>query len=163
MPTHWRKTLNPDYLGSYAFEPGEEKTVTIDRVTPETITGAEGKREECNVAYFREAGVKPLILNSTNSRTIEKLTGSPYLEEWTGARVILYVKKVHAFGETVDAVRVKLARVTDTCADCGRVITAAGKLTGSQVAELARQRFGRSLCAQCGKKAASSEAAGGGG
>lgn len=23
--THWKKYTNPDYLGAYAFQPGEEK------------------------------------------------------------------------------------------------------------------------------------------
>ena len=29
---HWKKLTNPNYLGSYAFEPGEEKPLTIREI-----------------------------------------------------------------------------------------------------------------------------------
>lgn len=103
--THWKKLTNPDYIGSYAFLPGEEKNVQITKVTREIVTGPDGKQEECTVAYLRNE--KPLILNSTNSKNITKVAGSPYIEDWTGKWITLYVERVRAFGETVDAVRVK--------------------------------------------------------
>ena len=47
MPlTHWKKLDNPDYIGAYAFQPGEEKTLTIKNVRREVVVGAEGKKEE---------------------------------------------------------------------------------------------------------------------
>ena len=61
-----KKLTNPDYIGSYAFLPGEEKNVQITKVTREIVTGPDGKQEECTVAYLRNE--KPLILNSTNSK-----------------------------------------------------------------------------------------------
>ena len=69
--THWKKWNNPDYLGSYAFQPGEEKTVTIKEVKREMVQNQSGK-EECTVAHFVE-DVKPLILNTTNCKTISKV------------------------------------------------------------------------------------------
>lgn len=71
--THWKKLTNPDYLGSYAFQPGEEKTVTIKEVKRELVfnPSASGK-EECTVAYFVE-DIKPMILNTTNCKTIAKV------------------------------------------------------------------------------------------
>ena len=65
--THWKKLENPDYIGAYAFQPNEEKVVTIKTVKREMITGADGKREECTVVHFVE-NEKPLILNATNGK-----------------------------------------------------------------------------------------------
>jgi hypothetical protein len=48
-----------------------------------------------------------MILNKTNQKTMEKLFASPYIEDWAGKKMILYVAKVKAFGDTVDALRVK--------------------------------------------------------
>ena len=66
--THWKKYTNPNYLGAYAFQPGEEKTVTIKEVKREAVQNQSGT-EECTVAHFVE-DVKPLILNKTNCKTI---------------------------------------------------------------------------------------------
>ena len=53
--THWKKLTNPNYLGAYAFQPGEEKTVTIKEVKREAVQNQKGT-EECTVAYFKEDG-----------------------------------------------------------------------------------------------------------
>lgn len=103
--THWKKLTNPNYIGAYAFLPGEEKTVQITKVTREIVTGPDGKQDECTVAYLK--GEKPVILNNTNADTVTKVVGSPYIEDWCGKWITLYVERVRAFGQTVDAVRVK--------------------------------------------------------
>ena len=41
--THWKLLTSPNYLGSYAFQPGEEKIVTIKEVKLETVTDPNGK------------------------------------------------------------------------------------------------------------------------
>lgn len=110
MATHWKKLTNPNYLGAYAFDEGEEKTVTIDRVTEESVIGTDGRESGCMVLHFKEQDVKPMILNRTNAKTIEKLADSPYIESWEGLRIILCVRTVSAFGSEVEAVRVKLKR-----------------------------------------------------
>ena len=100
--THWKKLNNPDYLGAYAFQPGEEIIATIGSVGRETITNADGKKEECTVAHFTApAGIKPMILNPTNCKTIEKVAGTPYIEQWQGVMIQLYVTQVKAFGDVV--------------------------------------------------------------
>ena len=111
MRTHWKKLTNPDYLGSYDFEQGEERIVTIKSVKREMIVGTGGKKEECTVCYFEEP-YKPMILNSTNAKAITKLAETPYIEEWSGKSFKIVVAKVSAFGETVDALRIKSERVT---------------------------------------------------
>ena len=86
--THWKKLENPDYIGAYAFQPGEKKVVTIASVSREMITGTEGKKSEETVVRFRE-NEKPMILNVTNAKQISKHAGSPFIEQWQGVRIIL--------------------------------------------------------------------------
>ena len=152
MRTHWKKLTNPDYLGAYAFDQGEEKLVTIDHVAEEAVTGQEGRKDDCMVLHFRQRDVKPLILNHTNAKTIERLTESPYIEDWAGRSIILVVRTVSAFGSEVEAVRVKLEKVSGICEDCGKRVIAAGGMSGSQVADYTMDRFGAVLCAECAKK-----------
>lgn len=151
--THWRKLTNPDYLGSYAFQPGEEKQVTIDYVRIETITGMEGRNETLPVMHFKQNDIKPLILNRTNAKMVERLFDNPYIENWKDRDIILCVQKVKAFGEMVDAVRVKKAKPTPIiCESCGKPITAYGNNTPAAIAERTRRKFGKTLCAACGKE-----------
>lgn len=104
--THWKKLTNPNYIGSHDFQPNQELTVTIETVTSEMVKNMDGKEEQCITAKLAGAK-KPLILNKTNCKIITKLLGTPYIEQWSGNKIILYVAKVKAFGELVDAIRVK--------------------------------------------------------
>lgn len=108
--THWKILTNPDYLGSYDFQPNEERIVTVKSVKREMITGTGGKKEECTVVYFTEP-IKPMILNSTNAKMITKLAETPYVEEWAGKSFKIVVAKVSAFGDIVDALRIKSEKV----------------------------------------------------
>ena len=103
--THWKKLTNPNYLGAYDFEPKEERTVTIQSVAQENVKNMDGKDELCIVAKLHNS--KPVILNRTNCKTISKIYGTPNIEDWTGKKITLFVASVKAFGETVDALRIK--------------------------------------------------------
>lgn len=107
--THWKKLTHPDYIGAYELMDGTEKNkelvVTISKVVREMVTGADGKKEECTVCHL--VGQKPMILNATNQKTMTKLFNSPFIEDWAGKKMTLYVAKVKAFGDTVDALRVR--------------------------------------------------------
>ena len=155
--THWRKLDNPDYIGAYAFQPKEEKVVTVRTVKREIVTGAEGKKEECTVVYFEEPE-KPMILNATNGKTITKRAGSPFIENWAGLRLVLGVEKVKAFGEVVDAVRVldknppAQPKKAVPCADCGGNIEAVSGWSAEQIIKGSQKRFGVSLCMACASK-----------
>lgn len=102
---HWKKTTNPNYIGEWDFEDGKDQIVQVKDVKAEVIQNQQG-REEKSVMYF-ENGVKPLILNVTNMKAIEKSTGTPYQDEWVGKKLQLYVTLVSAFGDTTKAVRVR--------------------------------------------------------
>lgn len=151
--THWKKLTNPNYLGAYAFQPGEEKVVTIKEVNYEVVQNQNGK-EECIVCHFVE-DIKPMILNKTNCDTIAKVIGTPYIEDWNGQRIILKVRKVSAFGETVDAVRVAKERPVDEvvlCEVCGKAITPAGGRTAKEIAAATKTKFKKMMCMDCARK-----------
>ena len=154
--THWKKLNNPDYLGAYAFQPGEEKTVTIREVKRQTVYNPSGGgKEECTVAYFEE-DVKPLILNTTNCKAITKVWGTPYIEDWPGRRIILKVKKVNAFGEVVDAVRVSSERPIDNnllCEMCGNAILPVPGKSVQAIATATKAKYGKCLCLDCARNA----------
>lgn len=155
--THWKKLTNPDYLGSYALNPGEDLIVTIKSVANEVVTGTDGKKETCSVMHFAE-NVKPMILNATNSKTITKLLKTPYIEEWSGRKIQLYVEQgIKAFGDIVDALRVRPFLPLEQeliCADCGRKIEGFGKTSAEVVAKHTLGKYGRMLCSKCATDAA---------
>ena len=111
MKTHFRKLQNPNYVGSWDLADNEgkyhEKQVTIESVKKETVHDGRGGSEECTVVYLKET--KPMVANSTNLRSIARICGSPYIEDWTGNKITLFVTQVKAFGEMHDAIRVKKA------------------------------------------------------
>ena len=102
--THWKILQNPDYIGAYWLPPGEDVTVVIDYVVREIITGTGGKKEECTVAHLR--GVKPFILNTTNSKMIAKLYGN-FIEDWAGKPITLFASTTKLAGDTVECLRVR--------------------------------------------------------
>ncbi len=107
--THWKKFENPDFIGAYSLEENKDLTVTIEKVSRTMVTGIGGKKEECTVATLK--GQKPFILNRTNMKTISKIYGTPYIEDWAGKQITLYVARVKAFGEDdVEALRIRPAK-----------------------------------------------------
>lgn len=103
--THWKKHFNPNYLGSYSLEPGEERVLTITGLKDEDVMSPDGKTEKLPVLYFKED--KPMILNKTNAKTVAKVAGSDYIEDWPGVKIQIYIANVKAFGELTPALRVR--------------------------------------------------------
>ena len=69
------------------------------------MTGTAGKKEECTVAHLK-GGVKPFVLNVTNSKSIAKLYG-PYIEDWAGKTVTLFASTTKLAGDTVECLRIR--------------------------------------------------------
>lgn len=105
--THWKKLYNYDYLGSQDLPDGNDISVTIQSIKKEMVTSEGGRKEECNVVRFQ--GVKkPMILNKTNARTITKLYKTPYIEDWIGKSITLFVKHDIKFrGDLVEGLRIR--------------------------------------------------------
>ena len=156
--------VNLDYLGAYALEDGKDMTVTISYVRRENVTGANGRVEQCMVAHFA-GDVKPMILNRTNAKTITKVLGSPFIEDWAGKSITLYADTTKYAGDIVECLRVrpdapkkqaepKREIVDLVCEKCGSPIVAAYGKTGAGVAELTKKKYGKMLCAECAAKEA---------
>lgn len=106
--THWKKAFNKDYLGAHDLDEGQELKLTIKKVEIREVVNSNGKKESCDVATFTDASVKPMILNATACKQIQRFSGSRYIEDWGGTHIQVYVKEgIKAFGEIVDALRIR--------------------------------------------------------
>lgn len=152
--THWKSMTNPNYLGVYSLPDGKDIVLTIKSVGQELVMGADGSKEQCVVMHFNEP-VKPFICNKTNLKQITKLLKTPYVEQWAGNKVQLGSEKVKAFGDVVDALRVrsKLPQAQTEalvkCEGCGKEIQPEGGLASSHVAAWRKKKYGMALCASC--------------
>lgn len=105
--THWRKLVNPNYIGAYSMPTdGTDIILTIKNVVKEIVKGEGGKTEECTVAYFMEDS-KPMILNRTNCKIIHQIHKTPYIENWAGKKIQIYVAQVKVANETVEGLRIR--------------------------------------------------------
>lgn len=149
--THWKKLTNPNYLGVYSLEDEKDIVLTIDKLRQEQVIGSDGKKGECLVCYFLE-NVKPMVMNKTNLKQIEKLIGTPMIEKWNGEKIQIGSEKVKAFGEVVDALRVRKTKPEEEkiiCEVCGKEVKAFGKLTARQLAKHTKDKYNAILCSDC--------------
>lgn len=92
--THFRKAFDSPYLSSADIV--GPTVLTIARVTLEGDRTKKTK-DRFNTAHFVERELrpgeplKPMILNATNSNTLKKMTGSPFIDDWQNVRVTIYV------------------------------------------------------------------------
>ena len=152
--THWKRLINPDYLGAYSLDPGKDIVLTIGTVKKEMITGTGGKKEECIVCRWLE-NEKPMILNVTNCKTISKLLGTPYIEQWSGHRIQIGQDVTKLAGEVVECLRVRKHLPEDVeiaCEACGQIIRSAFSMSTSQLAAYTRKKYGKALCADCAQE-----------
>jgi hypothetical protein len=110
--THFRRVFKSDHLGvadlEDLIEQGKELKFTIKEVKQEIGIMVAGKKGNHNIAYFVE-NIKPLVLNSTNSKIVKGFNGgSPFVEDWSNTPVELYIKDNVRFGrDVVEGVRIK--------------------------------------------------------
>ena len=158
--THWKSLTNPDYLGGYSLEPGKDLVLTIKQVRKETVTGPGGKKEECIVCHWQE-DQKPMILNNVNCKTITKLLGTPYIEQWSGHEIEIYFDPKVKFGsETTGGLRIRPQlpeKKQIACEECGQFITPAFSMNVSQLAAYTKKKYGKNLCSECATAAAKKE------
>lgn len=152
--THWKKTKNMSYLGSWDLTPGKDLILTIAKVGQEIVENPVQKTKELKtVCHFSEKDYKPMVLNTTNCKAIEKAHGTPYMEEWVGKAITIYTTKVKAFGEETDALRIR-SKAPDVktfkCDSCGKVILSAGGKSPSELVEISKRNCdGKTLCVAC--------------
>lgn len=157
--TPWKKLMNKNYLGSWDLESGKELVLTIKHAYNDDVENSNGKKEKCLLVDFVEKDYKPLIVNNTNGQSIEQATGSKYIEEWAGKKITLYVTSITAFGDIVDAIRVRNYPPKDQkkffCENCGKEIIAQNGLSAETIASYTKKKYGKSLCSDCAMKAKS--------
>lgn len=108
MKTHFKKLRNTNYLGSWDLMDDNgvttNKVVTIKGTKKESVHDGKGGTEDCVIVEFNEC--KSIVANATNLKAIQKITSSPFIEDWVGHKIELTTKKVRAFGDVHDAIRV---------------------------------------------------------
>lgn len=110
---HYRAVFDSPYLSSADIT--EPTALTISHVTQE-LDKTKKTKDKFNTAHFVERELrpgeklKPMILNATNSKLMYTLTGSAYVEDWQGIRVVVWVDKAVKFGkDTVEGLRLRAA------------------------------------------------------
>lgn len=110
--THYQKAHKSSYLRvadlDHLIQQGNPLIFTIKEVKQEINIRVAGIEGNYNIAYFIE-NIKPLVLNTTNSKTIKTFNhNSDYIEDWQNTVVQLYIdKNVKHKGETVGGIRIK--------------------------------------------------------
>lgn len=106
--THWKKVINHNYINEGDLDSGTI-IATIKEIKLQEIISAGGKKEEKHVLFFVEPNVKPMILSAKeNFKSLEKVAGSPYIENWRGVKIEIWYNSNVKFGrETVGGVRIK--------------------------------------------------------
>jgi hypothetical protein len=107
--THWKEHTDRRYIASWEFEGGEQKEFEIVKVTKSEVTGTGGRNTMEMVMYMKDS--KPMVLNATNATVIETIAGSPYVEDWVGLKVTVFVDPTIKFaGEVVGGLRIALKK-----------------------------------------------------
>lgn len=158
--THWKSLGDSSqYLGKQHFGPDEDKVVTIEDLEEQVVENAKKKtKENKRILHFVEPDVRPLILNATNGKRIEKLFDSPYKEDWQGKRIILYVDLSvpnNFDSENPGGIRVRnyLPKVTEIyCEDCGQLVTEQNGYSVNKIVKRSQALFGKNYCWDCSIK-----------
>ena len=166
-----------EYLGAEDIDPGSEPVLTIDHIYNGMVTLQRGK-ENKDVITFKEErvpgikNVRPLIVNSTNRKTLRKIYKAVTAENLEGKRIQLYLDpnvRDPSTGDKVDGIRIRpkvpSAKAAEPvmCEMCKKPITSFGQYSAEQMVQISKERFnGRCVCATCGaelKKQMEAEAA----
>jgi hypothetical protein len=155
--TPWKKLMNKNYLGSWDLEEGKGYDSYYQSTpTMKMSMNPQSGKEKCLLIDFEEPNFKPMILNNTNCKAIEKATDSKYIEDWAGKRIALFVVSISAFGEVTDAIRVRPTAPREPkvipCEECGKPITASNGMDAETVSAYTFKKYGRHLCAECAQK-----------
>jgi hypothetical protein len=155
-----------EYLGAEDIDPGTEPVLTIAALYNGMITLQRGK-ENKDVIVFKEEhvpgikNVRPLVCNATNRKTLRKLFKGVTADALVGQRIQLWIDhKVRdpQTGELTDGIRIRDRKPAAEkaepiiCESCGKHVTAIGKYSAEQIAQLNVKRYGKKLCGECSKK-----------
>ena len=156
-----------EYLGAEDIDDGVEPVLTIAGLWYGQVTLQRGK-ENKDVLSFREERVpgimqvRPLIINSTNRKTLRKLFGDAKASTLVGKQIQLYIDhnvRDPQDGGITDGIRIRpyKPRVqkqepVPPCTDCGGTIEPAYGKSARQLAEYTTRNYSVPLCAGCAQK-----------
>lgn len=156
-----------EYLGAEDIDDGVEPVLTIAGLWYGQVTLQRGK-ENKDVLSFREERVpgimqvRPLIINSTNRKTLRKLFGDAKASTLVGKQIQLYIDhnvRDPQDGGITDGIRIRpfKPRVQKQepippCTDCGNPIEPAMGKDARWLADYTTKNYGVPLCASCARK-----------
>ena len=152
--THWKAIADKsEYLGKQHIDPEQDLIATIETVEEsETFNGR--KKETARVLYFVEPNIRPMILNSTNGGTISDIYGSPYVEDWRGKKIAIFLDPnvPNPSGGPRGGLRIRPYAPKDetaVCECCGQIIEPYDGYSVNKIVKRSRARWGESLCWDC--------------
>lgn len=81
--------------------------VTIIQVRDVKFPGQRGEADQVKPVLVLREFERGMVINKTNFLALTKITGKSSTEEWVGFQVQLRVERVPAFGDVVDAIRIR--------------------------------------------------------
>ena len=159
--TIWRDWIPANYFTKDYMEEGEDRQLTIKGVKREKVADPMNRKNTTDemVVHFEE-DVPPMIFNVTNSRTVQKLTGTPKVNEWSGARILVYYDPtIKVGGVAKGGLRIRpyppepeKEPETAICHDCGQTVPDYQGVSGAVIASKYQELYGDTLCYDCGQK-----------
>lgn len=161
--TIWRDYIPANYLTEDYFEQDQDRILTIKSVGTEDVENPKIKKKEEKMVVHFEEDVPPMIFNKTNSKAVQRVTGTPKVAEWIGVRILVYFDPDVKFGkEKVGGLRVRNYPPKDakqepatnqvSCSICHQYITHADpKIQAATVAK-SIEEFGAPVCISCWNK-----------
>lgn len=160
-----------EYLGAEDIDDGTEPVLTINGLWNGVVTLQRGKEKKDVLTFAEESvpgirQVRPLIVNSTNRKTLRKIYGDAKASTLMGKQIQLYIDhKVRdpQDGGLTDGVRIRPHKprpvprqeaqpVVPPCADCGQAITPAMGKDPAYLAAYTARHYGVPLCAACAQR-----------
>ena len=158
-----------EYMGAEDIEPGTEPVLTIANIYNGLITLARGKERHDVMSFVEEKvpgsinQVRPLVVNATNRKTLRKLFKTVDAQTLVGKKIQLYIEhnvRNPSNGEMTDGIRIRdfipkdgaKTPAAPKCENCKKEITGIAGYTAEQIAATNKQRYGKCLCVECGKK-----------
>ena len=156
-----------EYLGAEDIDDGTDPVLTIAGLWYGSVTLQRGKENKYVLSFKEERvpgilQVRPLIVNSTNRKTLRKMFGDAKASTLVGKQIQLYVDhnvRDPQDGGLTDGIRIRpyKPRVQKqepppVCTDCGQEITQAMGKDARWLSAYTAKHYGVALCAACAQK-----------
>jgi hypothetical protein len=102
------RKLGQYFIGQFfkASDFPSPRLLTIAAVDEQEI----GQKREKRLIVKFEGEEQSLVVNKTNALSIAEITGTDDVDEWIGAKIVLYAAKTDFAGRQVDCIRVRAPR-----------------------------------------------------